>query len=149
MPTLPLPPPAPPPRAPAFRNRPDSKPGSPQQRQSNLRRRSSDALERFFATCPRGLETALVEELVRLGARNAHATDGGAAFEGTFALACLVNLWSRLASRVLWQVGLARYRDQQDVYDAALKIDWPCWFDVRCTIRVNVTAIRSPLARPR
>ena len=32
------------------------------------------------------------------------------------------------------------------MYDTALKINWPHWFDVTRTIRVNVTAIRSPLA---
>ena len=39
----------------------------------------------------------------------------------------------------------ARYRDQQDIYDAALRLHWQQWFAVRNTIRVNVTAIRSPL----
>jgi 23S rRNA (guanine2445-N2)-methyltransferase len=102
-------------------------------------------LERFFATCPRGLEAALATELADLGARNARATDGGVAFEGAQGLAYSVNLWSRLASRVLWQVGLCRYRDQQDVFDAALKLRWHRWFAVDDTIRVNVTAIRSPL----
>ena len=109
-------------------------------------RRATDAVEHFFATCPRGLEAALASELTTLGAANARATDGGVAFEGRYALAYTVNLWSRLASRVLWQVGFGRYRDQQDIYDTALKINWPNWFDVTRTIRVNVTAVRSPLA---
>ena len=101
--------------------------------------------EQFFATCPRGLEAPLADELAKLGARNARATDGGVAFEGAIELAYAVNLWSRLASRVLWQVGVCRYRDQQDIFDAALKLRWQRWFNVADTIRVNVTAIRSPL----
>src|SRR4051812_45358940 len=113
--------------------------------QAAPQRRAADAVERFFATCPRGLEAALSAELTAIGAVNARATDGGVAFEGRFALAYTVNLWSRLASRVLWQVGFNRYRDQQDIYDAALAINWPSWFGVHNTIRVNVTAIRSPL----
>ena len=100
---------------------------------------------RFFATCPRGLEAALAAELGALGAKSARAADGGVAFEGRIELAYTINLWSRLASRVLWQVGLSRYRDQQDIYDAALRLNWPQWFAVANTIRVNVTAIRSPL----
>ena len=116
-----------------------------QQPRQQPRRRSSDAVAHFFATCPRGLEAALAAELSALGARNARATEGGVAFEGRLPLAYTVNLWSRLASRVLWQVGFARYRDQQDIYDAALKVPWPRWFGVRNTLRVNVTAIRSPL----
>jgi len=102
--------------------------------------------ERFFATCPRGLEAALADELTALDARNARATDGGVAFEGPQSLAYATNLWSRLASRILWQVGSCRYRDQQDIFDAALKLPWQRWFAVGDTIRVNVTAIRSPLA---
>jgi putative N6-adenine-specific DNA methylase len=102
--------------------------------------------ERFFATCPRGLEQALADELTALDARNARATDGGVAFEGPQSLAYSTNLWSRLASRILWQVGSCRYRDQQDIFDAALKLPWQRWFAVGDTIRVNVTAIRSPLA---
>ena len=101
--------------------------------------------ERFFATCPRGLEAALAAELESLGAKLARATDGGVAFEGKLDLAYTINLWSRLASRVLWQVGTGRYRDQQDIYDAALRLRWPDWFAVTDTLRVNVTAIRSPL----
>jgi putative N6-adenine-specific DNA methylase len=84
-------------------------------------------------------------ELETLGAKGAHATDGGVAFEGKLELAYTINLWSRLASRVLWQVGVGRYRDQQDIYDAALRLHWPQWFAVTNTVRVNVTAIRSPL----
>jgi putative N6-adenine-specific DNA methylase len=101
--------------------------------------------ERFFATCPRGLETALAAELGGLGAQKTRATDGGVAFEGAPGLAYTVNLWSRLASRVLLQVGFCRYRDQQDIFDAALKLRWQRWFAVDDTIRVNVTAVRSPL----
>ena len=108
-------------------------------------RRAADAVEHFFATCPRGLEAALALELTALGVTDARAAEGGVAFEGTHQLAYLVNLWSRLASRVLWQVGFGRYRDQQDIYDAALKVNWPHWFAVRNTMRVNVTAVRSPL----
>jgi putative N6-adenine-specific DNA methylase len=84
-------------------------------------------------------------ELETLGAKSARATDGGVAFEGKLDLAYTINLWSRLASRVLWQVGVGRYRGQQDIYDAALRLHWPQWFAVTNTLRVNVTAIRSPL----
>ncbi len=73
------------------------------------------------------------------------ATDGGVSFEGPLDLAYTVNLWSRLASRVLWEVATARYRDQQDIYEAAFRLQWQQWFPVTATIRVNVTAIRSPL----
>jgi putative N6-adenine-specific DNA methylase len=102
-------------------------------------------MENFFASCPRGLESVLAAELAALGARHPSPVDGGVAFSGEFPLCYAANLESRIASRVLWQVGRAVYRNEHDVFDAARALAWPHWFDVRRSIRVNVAAIRSPL----
>ena len=102
-------------------------------------------MEKFFATSPRGLERVLADELAALGARDVQPVDGGVAFSGDFALCYAANLESRIASRVLWQVGHARYRTEHDVSAAARALPWPQHFDVRRTIRVNVSAIQSPL----
>ena len=102
-------------------------------------------MERFFATCPRGLEQVLAAELAALKARDIKPVDGGAAFAGDLALCYAANLDSRVASRVLWQVGQARYRTEHDVFDAARALPWPRLFDVRRTIRVNVSAIQATL----
>ena len=101
--------------------------------------------ELFFAPCPRGLESVLAQELALLDAEQIKSTDGGAGFAGPFDLAYRVNLESRIASRVLWRVGAAPYRSEEDVYHAALALDWPQWFEAGNTIRVNVTAQRCPL----
>jgi putative N6-adenine-specific DNA methylase len=50
-----------------------------------------------------------------------------------------------VASRVLWQVGHAGYRTEQEIFSAARALPWPRLFDVRRTIRVNVSAIKSPV----
>jgi putative N6-adenine-specific DNA methylase len=102
-------------------------------------------MEKFFATCPRGLEQVLVAELVALGAHDAQAVDGGVAFAGELALCYAANLESRVASRVLWQVGHARYRSEHDIYEAARALPWPRRFDVRRSIRVDTSAIKSPV----
>jgi putative N6-adenine-specific DNA methylase len=102
-------------------------------------------MEHFFATCPRGLEQALVAELVALGARDARRVDGGVAFTGEFALCYAANLESRLASRVLWQVGHAPYRSEHDIYDAARAFEWPRHFHARRSLRVDTAAIKSPV----
>jgi putative N6-adenine-specific DNA methylase len=102
-------------------------------------------MEKFFATCPRGLEPVLAAELGTLRARDVKAIDGGVAFAGDLDLCYGANLESRVASRVLWQVGRANYRNEQDIYDAARALSWPRWFGVRRSIRVNVAAIKSPL----
>ena len=39
----------------------------------------------FFATCPKGLETLLLNELNQLGAQSAKETVAGVSFKGDFA----------------------------------------------------------------
>ncbi len=102
-------------------------------------------MERFFAPCPRGLEAALSEELAQLAAGDVRAAEGGVAFSGAFDLAYRANLESRLASRVLWQVGHGAYRDEQDIYALTHSLDWPRWFLPSRTLRVDVAATRSPI----
>jgi putative N6-adenine-specific DNA methylase len=102
-------------------------------------------MEKYFATCPRGLEQVLAAELKALGAHETRAVDGGASFRGNLALCYRTNLESRIASRVLWQVGRAHYHTDHDIHDAARTLAWPRLFDVRRSIRVNVSAIRSPV----
>ncbi|HZP92084.1 MAG TPA: THUMP domain-containing protein [Burkholderiales bacterium] len=100
---------------------------------------------RFFATCPRGLEPVLEEELRALGAADVAATDGGVAFGGDLSTAYRVNYGSRVASRVLWQIARGGYRSEEDLYRAVNRLDWSRYFGVDRTLRVNVSAIRSPL----
>jgi putative N6-adenine-specific DNA methylase len=106
----------------------------------------------FFASCPRGLEAVLAKELATLQAQYVKPVDGGVHFagppSGSLALGYAANLHSRVASRVLWHVGRAPYRaasSDQDIYDAAKKIDWPKFFTVDRTLRVNVSAIKAPV----
>jgi putative N6-adenine-specific DNA methylase len=103
-------------------------------------------MERFFATCPRGLELLLAEELGRLQAQKIHAVGGGVQFVGDFFLCYRVNLESRIASRVLWQVATGGYRSEDDIYRTAYALPWTDWFDPARSIRVDVSATRSPLA---
>ncbi|MEP7063216.1 MAG: THUMP domain-containing protein [Betaproteobacteria bacterium] len=102
-------------------------------------------MERFFASCPRGLEATLASELAVLGAANPGAVDGGVGFDGPLDLAYRANLESRIASRVLWRVGRGRYRTEQDVHALAKAIDWSKHFHAERTLRVDVAATRSPL----
>ncbi|CAG9934281.1 THUMP domain-containing class I SAM-dependent RNA methyltransferase [Candidatus Nitrotoga arctica] len=102
-------------------------------------------LENFFTPCPRGLETMLANELNTLGAQEVRTTDGGVHFTGPFLLSYRINLHSRIASRVLWRVAVAHYRNEQDIFDTAYALPWNDWFGTTHTIRVNMTAIKCPL----
>jgi putative N6-adenine-specific DNA methylase len=99
--------------------------------------------ERFFAPCPRGLEGLLREELAALQAQECRSVDGGVQFSGPFELCFSVNLESRIASRVLWQVAHAPYRTARDLYDLARALPWRGWFAVENAIRVDVAGIRA------
>jgi putative N6-adenine-specific DNA methylase len=102
-------------------------------------------LQSFFATCPRGLEGALAQDLERLGAVATAPVGGGVKFEGDLATCYRANLHSRIASRILWRVAAAPYANELDVYRAALDVAWPERFRVAQTIRVDVSAIRAPV----
>jgi putative N6-adenine-specific DNA methylase len=101
--------------------------------------------ERFFAPCPRGLETALAAELTGIGAADVTIAEGGAGFAGELPLACRANLESRIASRVLWRVGTGPYRDEHGLYELVRAIDWTRHFLPSRTLRVDIAATRSPL----
>jgi len=106
---------------------------------------SSNRSESFFASAPRGLESLLLQELSSLGGKDLKETPGGVAFSGTWETCYRANLWSRIASRVLWKVGDFQYKNETDLYEAAKAVDWTQYFAVQNKIRVNVTAQKSPL----
>ncbi len=102
-------------------------------------------MERFFATCPRGLELLLADELRALKAEKVHAVGGGVQFVGDFFLCYRINLASRLASRILWQVAHGSYQSEDDIYRISYALPWTDFFDAGRTIRVDVSATKSPL----
>ena len=99
----------------------------------------------FFATCPRGLEALLEKELIAAGANDIKPTDGGVGFAGDWALCYRANLHSRIATRILWQVGHGAYKTEDDLFQAAYKLNWPNWFDVKHAFMVKVTGVKCPL----
>jgi putative N6-adenine-specific DNA methylase len=104
-----------------------------------------DGVQTYFATSPRGLEAALAGELTAIGASAIRAVPGGVMFEGDVALGWLVNLESRLASRILRRIFEFDYRDEHDVHRAAATIDWTQLFRVDQTLRIDVVGRHSPL----
>ena len=106
----------------------------------------------YFCPCPRGMEQALADELAEI----AHTTGstslkvhnqvpGGVHCSGTDTDAYRINLHSRIASRVLLRIANRTYANENDIYDLVLEQPWEDWFSVDHTIRVDITAIKSPL----
>ncbi|MGB4468291.1 MAG: THUMP domain-containing protein [Azovibrio sp.] len=102
-------------------------------------------MEKFFATCPRGLEALLVDELQAAGAQETRVMPGGVLFKGDWACCYQANLESRIATRILWYLARAPYTSENDVYRLAAKLAWERHFEVFRTFRVQTTAIRCPL----
>ena len=85
-----------------------------------------------------------MQELAELGI-TASAVPGGVAFGGGWEHCYRANLWSRIASRILWRIAEFDYRNEHDLYEAVKRVEWPRYFRVEHTLRVNVTAQKSPL----
>jgi putative N6-adenine-specific DNA methylase len=107
----------------------------------------------LFLPCAQGVEPFLVDELQRLpglAAARVEPRHGGALIRARSVddvpmLAMHCNLESRLAQRVLWPVAHGRYGSEHDVYGIARSVAWREWITARETLRVDVTAVRSPL----
>lgn len=97
----------------------------------------------LFTTCPRGLESVLVDEMQQQGANRIHATDGGVACFGTLETAYRLNLFSRTASRVLLQLASFPYRSEDDLYRAARNTKWEDWFHPAQTFKIKTEAKRT------
>jgi len=108
---------------------------------------STDQAERFgvFAPCPQGLEDALCAELLALGFDDATPGRAGAGFSADWAGIQRANLYSRLATRILVQVAQAPMYQDDDVLELARATPWERWFGPEHTLRVDTSAIRSPV----
>ncbi len=77
----------------------------------------------FFATCPKGLEYLLRDELAALGA-DAHEALAGVRCEGDLECAYRACLESRLASRILLPLSVFEAMDADALYAGVQAIDW-------------------------
>lgn len=99
----------------------------------------------FFASCPRGLEAALANELMQLECASINVVQGGVLFQGDWQTCYRANLESRIASRILWQVSQQSYRSEADIYRISYQLPWHTWFSPKLTIRVKVSALKCSL----
>ncbi len=98
-----------------------------------------------FTPCPQGLEDALVAELQALGFEDAEPARAGCRFHTDWTGILRANLYSRLATRVLVQVAHGPAYHEDDILDLAMDTPWERWFGSEQTLRVDTSAIRSPM----
>ena len=99
----------------------------------------------YFASCPRGLETILSDELTTLGVKEIRVVDGGVKFESTTEIMYRANLTSRIATRILCRVSNGNYKTEDDLYNSAVNVKWANLFDVSKGIKVSTTGVKCPL----
>jgi putative N6-adenine-specific DNA methylase len=96
-----------------------------------------DEVERYFATCARGLEPTLAGELAAIGAAEITEGRGGVAFAGGRAVLYRANLWLRTAVRVLWPVLEADVSSTDELYEAVKSLDWSRFMTPDHTLAVD------------
>jgi len=106
-----------------------------------------DASETFamFASCPKGLEEALANELTELQFEHVQLAPAGCRFRGNWHDVWRANLYSRLATRILVELSHAPIASENDLRTLALKTNWERWLGPDQTLRVDTSAIRSPM----
>lgn len=92
---------------------------------------------KFFASCGKGLEYLLADELLALGCAKATATMAGVNVEGEAIDAQRAVVWSRFASRVLWPLAEFDCPDEAALYAGARAIDWIAHLDAGMTLAVD------------
>ena len=94
---------------------------------------------RAFATCPKGLEALLHDEVCGLGGENVRQTLAGVRFEAVLTTLYRVCLWSRLANRVLLEIDTFGVASAEDLYTGVGAIRWDEHMCAEHTFAVSFT----------
>ncbi|MEP7184957.1 MAG: bifunctional 23S rRNA (guanine(2069)-N(7))-methyltransferase RlmK/23S rRNA (guanine(2445)-N(2))-methyltransferase RlmL [Rhodanobacter sp.] len=102
-------------------------------------------MSHYFATCPKGLEYLLRDELVTIGASDVREALAGVHFSGTLETAYRACLWSRLASRILLPLAEFDAADDDALYRGVQAIDWSEHLAAHGTFAVDAGTAMSKL----
>ena len=97
----------------------------------------------LYATCDAGGEEALAGELVKLKCEEVSPAHRGVYFWGGEETVWRVNLYSRLANRVLIPLAEFPAADRKALYEACRKIRWDWWVHSSQTIAVDASSHKS------
>lgn len=102
----------------------------------------------LFLPCAGQVEPLLAAEVAQitgLPAETITPLKAGVAVRANWQHMLQLNLHSRMAQRVLVELGRQPYRSEDDLYALGSRITWEEWFTPAQTIKVEVTAQKSPL----
>jgi len=98
---------------------------------------------KLFATCDRGLEPVLAEELEALGLRGVRAASRGAEFDAEQTALWTANVCSRIASRVLEPLVEGPAPSRRALYDLVAAVPWTRYVGRGQTIAVDAVVAGS------
>ena len=99
----------------------------------------------FFATCPKGFEKLLAQELEGLRIKKVRPLGGQVAFYGSLADAYRVCLWSRLTSRVILVLERVSAATSDALYEDLSHIAWEDHIGPHATIAVSAHGTNDQL----
>jgi 23S rRNA (guanine2445-N2)-methyltransferase / 23S rRNA (guanine2069-N7)-methyltransferase len=98
----------------------------------------------LFATCARGVEPLLADELRALGASGVRPARAGVGFAGDVSVAYAACLWSRTASRVLLPLAKVGAEDADALYRGVRDIPWEEHLSPSGTLAVDFATDPNP-----
>lgn len=101
--------------------------------------------QQFFATCPKGIEALLFEEMSALGASEVRETVGGVYFTTDLKGAYRACLWSRLANKVFLPLAKFDVKDADELYEGARAIPWQEHLNPQGTLLVDFSGTNGAI----
>jgi 23S rRNA (guanine2445-N2)-methyltransferase / 23S rRNA (guanine2069-N7)-methyltransferase len=101
----------------------------------------------LFATCARGVEPVLADELRAVGARDVKPARAGVAFRGDIPTAYAACLWSRTASRILLALGQVPADSADALYEGVKALAWEDHVSPDGTLAVDFASDANPAFR--
>ena len=99
----------------------------------------------LYATCDAGGEQSLANELVKLKCEQVSPAHRGVYFWGGEEVLWRVNIYSRLANRVLIPLVEFSAKDRHSLYEACKEVRWDWWVHTSQTISVDASSHKSEL----
>ena len=99
----------------------------------------------LYATCDSGAESALAAELTKLRCAQIEPAHRGVYFWGSEVDLWRVNIYSRLANRILIPLSEFRASTREELYAECKKVRWDWWVHTSQTIAVDASSHESQL----
>ncbi len=97
----------------------------------------SSTIYHWLASCSKGIESILSNEINELGGEVERETHLGVHWKADLETAYRVCLWSRLASRILLPVHESQVSNVDQVYEETRQVDWTQVFSPSSTFRID------------